>query len=275
MKKRNLLALLLAACIFPSCTGEDKDNVASSDEQSINLSLTEQQKVERFEANFLDRELKVTSRSRNVGLSLYGYRTIVYHGEDSVFVNKLWAYYKKNIDKLGHFLVLDGKVRVYFPLKEAIIQYGNKVLYSDSLGCINSSEAVNYDIVEVTGRLKTRKSLFTKFKRYLVPTSIYKNKRSIIFDLGEKCLCCAPMRNMKRVKTRAEAGMASGVSCLQNHGGKNCTVAFGISSDRCVIKYDRCMDYNGFGSDCSGSHNYFVGSDCSKAMAAGHCWNEL
>lgn len=52
-------------------------------------------------------------------------------------------------------------------------------------------------------------------------------------------------------------------------------MAFGISSDRCVIKYDRCMDYNGFGSDCSGSHNYFLGSDCSKAMAAGHCWNEL
>lgn len=35
------------------------------------------------------------------------------------------------------------------------------------------------------------------------------------------------------------------------------------------------MDYNGFGSDCSGSHNYFLGSDYSKAMAAGHCWNEL
>ena len=35
------------------------------------------------------------------------------------------------------------------------------------------------------------------------------------------------------------------------------------------------MDYNGFGTDCSGSHLYFIGSDCSVAMKNGHCWNEL
>ena len=55
----------------------------------------------------------------------------------------------------------------------------------------------------------------------------------------------------------------------------NCTVAFSLSSANCVIKYDTCMDYNGWGSNCSGSNTYFLGSDCSKAMALGHCWNEV
>jgi hypothetical protein len=37
------------------------------------------------------------------------------------------------------------------------------------------------------------------------------------------------------------------------------------------------MDYNGPGTDCNKAKRakYFLGSDCSTAVAAGHCYNEM
>lgn len=79
-----------------------------------------------------------------------------------------------------------------------------------------------------------------------------------------------------RTEELEEGGVGDAVPCTQNHGGMNCTAAFPtVSTLRCTTKWDRCMDYNGYGTDCSGSHSYFTGSDCFWAMAQGECWNEI
>lgn len=103
------------------------------------------------------------------------------------------------------------------------------------------------------------------------------NDNTCIFDLSilssmNKSCCSKTKTSRFKVASEDTGGT---VSCLQNHGGINCTSAFGVSSGNCVTKYDRCMDFNGWNTDCSGSHTYFLGSDCSRAMALGHCWNEV
>ncbi len=205
-------------------------------------------------------------------IRLYGYQTISYHGEDSVFVNKLWKYYKDEIDKLGHFFVMDGKVRIYFPLKNAIVRCDGETLYCDSLGCLkaNVSDLLS---IKIKGRQKTTNTLLTNFTSRIKPVKAIKESNMVIFNLGEKEFCCKQKQSIKRRKVSSESDNA--ISCVKNHNGVNCTTAFDCYQGRCTVKYDRCMDYNGFGSDCSGSKLYFVGSDCSVAMANGHCWNEI
>lgn len=270
---KSILKLFLLFCfsfIVASCVTDNE-----RDGQAQQLSSVEKQKISNFESSYLKKNCQVQMRSGVKPIKLVGYVTVAFHGEDSVFVNKLWAYYKKDIDKCGSFLVLDGKVRIYFPLREAIVKTNNATIISDSLGNLISPVSVQLSKLAVAGRQSTPKCIFTKFKCSLSPEKVYSDNNALVFDLGEKKMCCGMPSRVKRMKTRADGDAGSeGVSCVQNHGS-NCTVAFGISSSNCVIQYDRCMDYNGFGSDCSGSHTYFVGSDCSKAMAMGHCWNEV
>lgn len=269
---RMTLSIAIAMVALVSCVSEtDGNNQAVVVEP---MSANETAMIENFEKNFLQGENNKQTRASQGGLHLYGYVTVVYHGEDSAFVNNLWAYYKSEIDSMGHFLVLDGKVRVYFPLSDAIAKLNLSTLYSDSLGCIANYQPTNPMSIKITGRTKTEQSVYTRFAQPYTPEKSYQTERALIFNLGERDFCCSK-KSIKRLKVRSENSTDGRVSCMQNHGGVNCTVAFGHRSGNCVTKYDRCMDYNGKGSDCSGSHLYFVGSDCSRAMAHGHCWNEV
>ena len=73
-----------------------------------------------------------------------------------------------------------------------------------------------------------------------------------------------------------EDGEDNKVSCMNNHGGPNCSTAFGISNGRCTFDATVCMDYNGWGTDCiNGKVSNFFGSDCFSALLKGHCWNEV
>lgn len=265
------LPIAVAMVTLVSCLNETNDTVQLKELET--LSESETAKIENFEKELLQGENKKLTRSAQDCLHLYGYVTIVYHGEDSIFVNKLWEYYKNDIDSMGHFLVLDGKLRVYFPLRDAIAKIGFATLHSDSLGFIDKCQSANPMRIKVTGRSKTENSVYTRFVQPYSPEKAYYSEHSLIFNMGERDLCCKK-KSIKRLKTMAES-MDNRVSCIQNHGGKNCTVAFGIKCERCILKKDRCMDYNGLGTDCSGSHLFFAGSDCSIAMAKGHCWNEI
>jgi hypothetical protein len=44
---------------------------------------------------------------------------------------------------------------------------------------------------------------------------------------------------------RLKSGTAEQPSCIQNHGGMNCSDAFGIWGSNCVTKRNKCMDFNG------------------------------
>lgn len=131
---KRILKLFFLFCfsfIVASC-GTDNEREG----QAQQLSSVEKQKISIFESSYLKKNCLVQMRAGTKPIKLVGYVTMSFHGEDSVFVNKLWAYYKKDIDKCGSFLVLDGKVRIYFPLREAIVKTNNATVVSDSLGNI-------------------------------------------------------------------------------------------------------------------------------------------
>ena len=52
-----------------------------------------------------------------------------------------------------------------------------------------------------------------------------------VFDLGEQIVnsneCCD---EVVKIKTRSEGGDGGKISCVANHGGKNCSNAFGINN---------------------------------------------
>jgi len=79
------------------------------------------------------------------------------------------------------------------------------------------------------------------------------------------------------LKKRCEDIWCPSLGCVKNHGGENCSNKFGIREGRCPFRSDTCMDYNGPGTDCNKAHRakYFLGSDCSFAVALGHCYNEM
>lgn len=130
--------------------------------------------------------------------------------------------------------------------------------------------------LKICGRDKTSKTVRTTFKKSIKPEKYYSESGALIFNLGERKFCCKNKLIKKRMKTLDEINGDGKISCTKNHSpSRNCTEAFGCYQNRCTPLYDRCMDYNGFGTDCSGSHLYFIGSDCSVAMKNGHCWNEL
>ena len=72
-----------------------------------------------------------------------------------------------------------------------------------------------------------------------------------VFDLGEQIVnsneCCD---EVVKIKTRSEGGDGGKISCVANHGGKNCSNAFGINNGRCTFNPNVCMDYNGWFTDC-------------------------
>lgn len=89
--------------------------------------------------------------------------TVAYHNSDSVFVNKLWRKYKEEIEGLKNVLVLDGKVSIYFPLREAQAEYYNKIISCNDLGVFETHEAIDPMALKICGRDKTSKTVLTTF----------------------------------------------------------------------------------------------------------------
>lgn len=84
-----------------------------------------------------------------------------------------------------------------------------------------------------------------------------------------------------------ENPFAANNGCAANHDGENCSIAYGINYDAatgaysgsCAAEFDPevCQDFNGPFTDCNRENRvyYFLGSDCSQAVAMGNCWNEI
>lgn len=266
---KHLFLFIIIVLSFISCSKDDPFTIRE-------LSSEEQIRVSEFEADFVEkvrRNVQTKSESSN-DVVLIGFKTVSYHGADSVFVNSLWETYREEIAAYESFLTLDGQARVYFPMSEAIVKYNGTIHIADSCGRITLS-GIDYNKVSVVGRNKTDKSVYTKFKCTYRPQNIFNQEKVLVFNLGPRPLCnMENEHNLDRL-TRGEGGNV-GVPCTQNHSPyPNCTAAYMIAQPRCVTDYTRCMDYNGPGTDCSGSKLYFIGSDCSVAMIRGYCWEEM
>ena len=191
--------------------------------------------------------------------------------------------------------------RIYFALHTAIVEYDGKTYTADERGLVLIPDLKDISTIKVIGRKrsefvhgtgsniieKDRILLKNEFKQEVrdgVKLGYSIDENTCVFDfhaliskneMYESC-CSTTATGTPRLKSHNEVGGVTlhGASCVQNHGGMNCSDAFGLWGANCVQKKNRCMDYNGWGTDCSGS-GYFLGSDCYKAMAHFHCWNEL
>ena len=261
MKKFNLLLSLLMLFFLLGCGESITTDQKGTDGVLSNLS--------EFESSYVKQYLS----DKTQDVKLLGYKTMPLVGEARDKFKEIYNLYKEEINnERGIFIAKDFSFyRVYFPMHTAIVTIDGKELTANENGVValpagTRAASDNLDIVarvksdKVTG-CGTNIILDTRIvmKDKIVPKRFSNN--TYVFDMGN-IGCCM---------TRG------GVSCTQNHGSyANCSYAFDIFGDNCTTRSDVCMDYNGFGSDCvKGPKTYFIGSDCFKAMALGHCWNEI
>lgn len=232
---------------------------------------------EKMISNNIDGELLKTSETH----LLVGFTTIRFTEEEQLTTRRLFAEYEDSISKSkGIFVSEDGSyARIYYPMRNAIIKYEGKFYVANDEGVITLPS--NYDLnkILVFGRAQTTHSIYTTFNIKIMPYQKYEENNTLVFNLGEKYRTCNKKGITKKAKIISESVSGNQVSCVENHKPYyNCSYAYpscvNTNSD-CVTKSDRCMDYNGWGSDCSGSKAYFLGSDCSRALLRGYCWNEI
>lgn len=265
------------AALQVGCSEESTDDAnyvsnAGSAMEQVQITPIVQQEINKFEDTYF-KQMNVEGNS----LTMIGYRTMPLSGKDKEVVMWQSEKYKMEIEKSkGIFIASDFSFyRVYFPMHTAIVDVNGKEYKADEIGNVHGIQLTRATPSEIAiiGRVKSEKVAGCS-KNIILPNKILlkskltpkENKESFcVFDLGT-IECC-------QNETRA---IASSTPCTQNHPGyANCSDAFALWGDNCVQRRDVCMDFNGWGSDCvKGPKTYFLGSDCQKAMALGHCWNE-
>jgi hypothetical protein len=285
MKTRFFLILLGVTMSFLSCAVLD-------DQEAFNMMPSnEKERLKLFEKEFVAGKIADTRSDNPDAIQLLGFTSVEYFGEEKVTTKAVWEKYAKEIaDTKFTFTSYDGSfLRIYYPLHTATVTYKGKTYVADEQGVVFIEGVKDISDIRIVGRKASNNIVPTKgsvvkggnimFGRERSTKIVYKDQKTLVFDLGYRQQSCCKTKHLSPsiLKTRAEEGKEGGgtVSCIENHGGQNCTAAFpSVSTLRCRTYWDRCMDYNGYGTDCSGSHAYFVGSDCSWAIAQGECWNE-
>jgi hypothetical protein len=270
---------------YYSCN--DDANPAKEDTTPI----TQEEKIAQFEREFIKNYYDTIPSGDGV-IKLVGYKTI-YTGEEK---DEFKDFLKSHRDELNpskhNYYAEDGSfIRVYFPLSDAIIDYNEQSYEADENGIVSvgykkSNKSTEDNYINLVGRKRSENVVGTEaniivgnriiLEKEIKRTASYNENGAYVFDLEEKAMCGHEDHNTSK-KTNAHK-----VSCVDNHikdGIKrNCSTAFGIyKGKKCAFQSDVCMDYNGIFSNCknNGSIINFLGSDCSYALAKGHCWNEL
>ena len=270
MKKfRVLIGLLITFVVF-SCSDSSHIDVESNESPKTKATLaTEDEDISNFEKSYIEKYLS----NKSDETKLLGYKTMLLSGEEKEIFKDIYEYNKESIDsERGVFVASDFSFyRIYFPMHTAIAELNGKEYMANENGIIKISvqERGNLDCLNIKARKKSDKvtgcgsNIITDTKIILQSKLVSARfaENTYIFDMGN-INCC---------ETKG------GVSCTKNHGSyANCSDAFGIWGDNCVTQRNVCMDFNGFFSDCiKGPKTYFVGSDCQRSMALGHCWNEI
>lgn len=268
--------ILFAVCAFGCSCSDNTNESAMPESKAIKKSISE------FEINFA-KSLSASVRSAGqTPITVIGYKTIEIPEEEQEEFKYIFNKHKTKIEQeKGLYYSEDGTyIRLYCPLHTAFIEIEGKKHVLTDKGLILPDEKLSLSDIKIYGRRRTDKVRGTGCNilkndtiiigKDLHQTGTYIDDNICVFDLGKKGLgsCCD---SGVEASTRAE-----NVSCVENHGGVNCTIAFGYDEGRCWFESKKCMDYNGWATDCvDGKTTNFPGSDCYYAMLAGHCWNEL
>jgi hypothetical protein len=237
--------------------------------------------ISAFEKRYID-TFKYKHPSSTI--KLIGLKKIVIPADQ---VETFEDHYYTNYDTLDEFGShiydpVDTTLRVYFPVRDALIEHDGNLIEANELGEFEVDGVIG-DLA-ILGRKKTPEVhgshgnivkdgiIYLADKAY--PSHSYGNIH--VYDMGFKNLDHDHHSEHHSHDKREGITYAQG-SCLANHGGINCSRAYNLYANRCPFREDTCMDYNGYFTDCQKAHKYlyFIGSDCSMAVARGHCWNEV
>lgn len=176
-----------------------------------------------------------------------------------------------------------GILKAYFPVESALVEVGDKIVEASQLGELDLRIGdVNPLRMSVLGRKQTDNirgvegNIIRDGVIYLAQKNVPQHHfdEVLVFDFGIKVI--GKHHHDHEHGVAGGDSHAGGVSCMSNHGGRNCSNAFGIYQGRCAFNSSVCMDYNGWFTNCvNGNVLNFPGSDCDYALGAGHCWNEL
>ncbi|MBP5505543.1 MAG: M56 family metallopeptidase [Bacteroidales bacterium] len=144
---------------------------------------TEDRSAAKFEENYIKNIASVVRP--NDALLLVGVSTVVYHGQDSVFVNELWAQHRQEIEKDGNIYIMPGAARMYAPLSNAIVYCDGVRYVADDNGLVCGITSGRIKNIELVGREATEASRYTEFEKPRKMASSYKKYNVIVFDLGE------------------------------------------------------------------------------------------
>jgi hypothetical protein len=176
-------------------------------------------------------------------------------------------------------------LRIYFPVKDGMVKHHNKILEADEVGELGVEEV--HGDCSVIGRKQTKD--ITGVKGNIIKDGViylevpnkptHRHDNVYVYDFGVKVV--HDHSHGGELKTRDGIDIRA-VSCINNHGGPNCSDKFNIHKGRCTFKKNACMDFNGWFTNCvnaspssfTGVRN-FPGSDCDYSMGRGHCWNEV
>jgi len=218
---------------------------------------------------------------------LIGYRTVRIEPEARPEFNDFfWAHFDVfRALPQHHYDPETGDLRVYFPVRGAVVSTGDQRLEASEHGGLSLTSEGDLNSLQVFGRRQTTRVTGGPstiedgviLLRAPVPVEHLAGDDLPVFDFGERQI------GGHHDHGHHDHGQVSGgkVSCHPNHGGMNCSTAFGIDQGRCPFNPDVCMDYNGLWTDCKNydqgwkRYRNFIGSDCAIALSMGHCWNEI
>lgn len=286
MNKLHLLIFCFIICI--SCNEEWEDVYSKPSQSSI----------KEFEDNFVNNLTLKTKSLISNDIVVIGYQTIkIPYSERTEMLESLKDLKlvppSDSIPMVDFYVAPDGSfVRIYFEVIDPILEEEETVFMPDNNGRVKLNNNTSMADLNFIGQKRTADRRGTGsnivtgdkilFSKYVPKTSVYSNKNALIYDFGERFVgqCNDKIRMSTLLSTKTESGPGGRISCRDNHG-KICSFAYSYVTGRCSHCYsaDRCMDFNGEGSDCI---NYgdgmwrrtrnFIGSDCYWLIT--HCLNE-
>ena len=196
----------------------------------------------------------------------------------------------------SHFWDRDAKeLRIYFPVASAMLQHRDVLVEANERGELEH-ESIEGDY-SVLGRRQTEHvrgvagNIINNGTIYLAKKNepVRRIGANVhVYDFGYRSLDHEHHHDQRKRMLEPEGPGDSNVDngenpdatnngFVANHGGINCSKAYGIDESRCDMNPDTCMDYNGWFTDCEKAHKYlyFLGSDCSVSVSMGNCWNEI
>ncbi|KAJ5619286.1 hypothetical protein N7510_003270 [Penicillium lagena] len=255
----------------------------------------------------------------NQSVKLIGYQTIKIPAESLDLFEEYYSInaYALQEDFPSHFYdSYAAELRVYFPVASALLDHNEFMVEANHLGEFEH-DALDGDYA-VLGRKQTS-HVHGVANNIIQDGTIFLAKRNHpirqidntrVYDFGRRSLdhhhhFRSPVKKRQYGSAAPEPTAGSGGDtnpnnddngenpsaknngCAKNHGGENCSKAYGINYDSSTGKYSgscssqfdgtTCMDYNGPFSNCNRADRkyFFVGSDCFKSVAMGNCWNEV